>query len=704
MGEPAKRVFVSYNQEVEDFVGEVCHHVCRESGLERYFHPEERGEGDFEKRIQEGMRGCDHFLMFLSKRTEDSKGQQNELRWWTEAHGAPGLDRLLFINLDQAVGLKLPLNLVEAVAEKLQGSLKKLDRLPASTRAADQCAEAILRGLGLPNTWFDDLPNVLSVSYEKELIKDYLEKRITFEKVIQGYPGTWPTVSQHENHQLWCYIKNPLDENQHGGYRKSNVRVDARIRTEGSASETKPPDLTSLVSETKPPDSTSPASETKPPDLTFPEAGPREMIINPVPTLNVAVLVSGGIAPGINAVISAIVERHHLYANALHDAGHYRWQVKVHGYLEGFRSLSRDMGAPWGRLLSPDDVRQSVRRGGSLIATARADELLAEVPRDRSAHLEHIVDRLANFGIHILYVIGGEGSMRAAHAISTVYRRKYKGRHFSIVGVPKTMDNDILWVWQSFGFLSAVEQARVSINQLATEATSNPRVCVIQLFGSASGFVVSHAALGSDVCDLALIPEMSFSMHDVCEYMKHRLNNRNNDQQRPYGLIVMAETAIPNDVEKYQNADYVGLTDEEKKALEAFKRKNRQSVGQTPDALRTAALKIVSRVLERYIQNNMGREHHYWKDFRVFTNEPRHIIRSMEPSVTDVAYGIRLGTMAVDTAMAGYTDCMVSQWLTEYVVVPLKLVVLGRKRMPTEGIFWRTVVSKTGQTKGTRLT
>ena len=69
----------------------------------------------------------------------------------------------------------------------------------------------------------------------------------------------------------------------------------------------------------------------------------------------------------------------------------------------------------------------------------------------------------------------------------------------------------------------------------------------------------------------------------------------------------------------------------------------------------------------------------------------------MAPNINDVAFGIRLGTMAVDMALGGYTDCMVSQWLTEYVAVPLKLVVLGRKQMPKEGIFWKTVITKTGQ-------
>ena len=89
--------------------------------------------------------------------------------------------------------------------------------------------------------------------------------------------------------------------------------------------------------------------------------------------------------------------------------------------------------------------------------------------------------------------------------------------------------------------------------------------------------------------------------------------------------------------------------------------------------------------------------HEYWKDFRAFTNEPRHLIRSMRPSVSDVIHAQRLATLAVDNAVAGYTDFMVSQWLTEYVLVPLKLVVLGRKRVPLTGIFWKSVIARTGQ-------
>lgn len=105
----------------------------------------------------------------------------------------------------------------------------------------------------------------------------------------------------------------------------------------------------------------------------------------------------------------------------------------------------------------------------------------------------------------------------------------------------------------------------------------------------------------------------------------------------------------------------------------------------------------MSRILKRDIMSMAPKE--YWeKTYRgVFTNEPRHLLRSLEPSSSDIIFGHRLGCLAVDNAMAGFTDFMVSQWMTEFVLVPLSLVVLGRKRVPTNGIFWRSALDSTGQ-------
>jgi 6-phosphofructokinase 1 len=288
--------------------------------------------------------------------------------------------------------------------------------------------------------------------------------------------------------------------------------------------------------------------------------------------------------------------------------------------------------------------------------------------------------------------------MRAAHAIwkraQNLNAAKTKNvKELSVVGIPKTMDNDILWVWQSFGFLSAVEKAKEAIMQLHTEVTANPRICILQLFGSDSGFVVSHAALTSGACDVALIPEIEFTMTSLAQYVGEELSERL-VEHKPYGgIIVMAETSIPTDWKDFKDEKYVRLTEDERKAIELFEANDRRVQGQTPDDLRSGGLKIVSQVLKHKIRNmGLGLER-----LRVFTNEPRHLIRAIRPSVSDITFAQRLGTLAVDNALAGYTDFMVSQWLTEYVLVPLKLVALGRKRVPEEGIFWKSVLANTGQ-------
>jgi len=169
----------------------------------------------------------------------------------------------------------------------------------------------------------------------------------------------------------------------------------------------------------------------------------------------------------------------------------------------------------------------------------------------------------------------------------------------------------------------------------------------------------------------------------------------------------MAETAIPTDADLYLTDDknsefFVHLTDEEKSAINEFTglRKNHRRIqGQTRDELRSAGLKIVSQGLEKALKkDSSGRPMREWENFRVFCNEPRHLLRAIPPSCLDIIFGQRLGTLAVDDALAGFTDFMISQWLTEYVLVPLELASLGRKRIPQEGIFWKSVLAKTRQT------
>ncbi len=420
--------------------------------------------------------------------------------------------------------------------------------------------------------------------------------------------------------------------------------------------------------------------------LSFPEAGPRSMVMDKHP--EVGIVVCGGIAPGVNAVIDSIVRRHEAYDSNNNSNN-------IYGFRYGLRALTqvpqkmlndRILLSSDGKKLNSLGTVTHVSQGGSVLGTFRLDRL--DTAQNKSL-LEHLLNNIE--GLDILYMIGGDGCMKAANLLSKEIR--CLRRPISIVGIPKTMDNDILWVWQSFGFATAVEKAREIINCLSTEVKSNPRICVLQLFGSVSGFVVSHAVLSSqsDQCDAALIPEAHFTIKGLAEKLLARFRDHQgniDESQLPWGMIVMAETAIPDDAQDYQSE--AGLSGDELAALAAYKAEDRYLDGQTSDELRAASLKLVVQGIKRELTR-------YFDKVRIFTNEPRHILRASNPSYSDIITGQRLGALAVDNAMAGYGNFMVSQWLTEFVLVPLRLVSLGRKRIPEDGIFWKSVWAKTGQ-------
>lgn len=554
----------------------------------------------------------------------------------------------------------------------------------------------------------DGLPaNPHLFDYEKHII-DFYTKLLTterepetgtHEKLLDGAPPEWPTV-----HELRFPDGNTRDnpdtlQKQVGEWRDPDARVlVAALSQYHKAGE---PDCHQLGCQLRN-------------GLCFPEAGPREKHIFPNRTnnLTVGILVSGGIAPGINAVIDGITQRHFLYAREN------EYTVHVHGFLNGFHAFYHLSGA-YVDLIPDDKTRvpnaiitaDFADAGGSMLGTSRVDNLID--PATRIEALEKIVAQAYSWPLDILYVIGGDGSMKAAHAIwshaDDYAKRNGINKPLSVVGIPKTMDNDILWVWQSFGFLSAVERAREVIQHLHTEVNSNPRLCVVQLFGSDSGFVVSHAVLASrtGTCDAALIPEVPFTMRKLAEFIKRQMAARTPRRSRriPAALVVMAETAIPVDAMDFIDDPDVALIDKEKDAIRKFDRLRTTKCriqGQTDEWLRSGGLKIVSRGLEKLIKSdeitvNGSFEMPEWSLLRIFTNEPRHLLRAIPPSCMDIISGQRLGTLAVDNALAGYTDFMISQWLTEYVLVPLSLVVLGRKRIPQKGVFWRSVRSKTGQ-------
>ena len=693
-----KRVFISHSSRDGNLAVAIAAALqrCVDGGVYCY---ENTTKSSFPDEISRELRNCTHMVVLVGD--QESEHQKNEV----ESFYAQNPQRCHWFVVDCRQEKDRPLperfSLLEGIAKFWCG-------LTSPARSGLDAACEAAKTFGLRWQASDGLPaNPHLFDYEKRIIDFYTnllgpEKTLetgTHDKLLYGAPQEWPTVHVLQFPSDRRRV-NPESLQEHvGEWRNPDAKVlVAALSQYHNVGDLRYDRLGCQLRN----------------GLCFPEAGPRKEHIFPHTgrSLNVGILVSGGIAPGINAVIDGITQRHFLYAKEN------KYTVCVEGLLNGFHAFDCRADAsvklfPDGKNSVPSAIITAdfADAGGSMLGTSRVDNLLD--PTTRISVLEDIVAQAYRWPLDILYVIGGDGSMKAAHAIWShahdYARREGIDKPLSVVGIPKTMDNDILWVWQSFGFLSAVEKAREVIQDLHSEVSSNPRLCVAQLFGSDSGFVVSHAVLASrtGTCDVALIPEVPFTMRKLAKFIKCRMAARKprRSGRIPAALVVMAETAVPEDAMDFIDDPDVALIDKEKAALRRFmelRKIKRRIEGQTDEWLRSGGLKIVSRGLEKLIKSEETRvdgdfDMPDWNLLRIFTSEPRHLLRAIAPSCMDIINGQRLGTLAVDNALAGYTDFMISQWLTEYVLVPLDLVVLGRKRIPKKGVFWRSVRSKTGQ-------
>lgn len=692
-----KRAFICHSSKDSKFVIEVCRFL--KQNLDEIFYFEdyqrniENANAGFIMQISEKLEEFEIFIAFISDNL--TRWQKNEIGVLIDIQNQPEAG-----NLKVIIPVLLGINRLPSELSLLRPYVREsIDSNNNNDTGAYNLAKNIINRLGLTWKSLDGLPPVSNYfQYEKDIIIDYInllglkdklysadpkiskekeELRLNLrDKLLNGLPPIWPHVKKMPESGFDKYHKNTVNKNFIGEWRPDDAKVLAAALT------TFHPKDTCIYKD----------------QLTFPEAGPREFLFYPRPNQNlkVAILISGGIAPGINSVINGITQRHELYANESEK----KYVVEIYGLRNGFYAFddySRNRIE-----LTSSYTSKVANESGSCIGTSRDDRLL-EFTFDQD-QCRFIIEQLLHDRIDILYIIGGDGSMKAAHALwnySKVIIKEpgFRNRKLSVIGIPKTMDNDILWVWQTFGFLSAVEKAREIIEQLSAEVISNPRICIVQLFGSDSGFVVSHAVVASKstVCDVALIPEVHFTMKHLAKYLTDKIETQRNEARIPMSLIVMAETAIPLDALDYVDDPEIGLTNDEKNAIRLFiETKQLVSINKRNDFLRTAGLKIVSRVLKQLLPDQ-DNQNISWSRLRVFANEPRHLLRTTSPSCSDTIMGNRLGTLAVDNALAGYSDFMISQWLTEYVLVPLKLVVLGKKRIPTSGIFWKSVTTKTGQ-------
>jgi len=376
-------------------------------------------------------------------------------------------------------------------------------------------------------------------------------------------------------------------------------------------------------------------------EISFEKAGPREFIYFRPEGTRAAIVTCGGLCPGINNVIRSIFMELH-----------YHYGVKdVLGIRYGYQGLNPAKGKP-PISLTRQFVETIHREGGSVLGSSRG----AQDPRG-------MVDYLKKEGVRLLFCVGGDGTQRAVHRIYEEISRR--GLEIAVVGIPKTIDNDILFVSRTFGFATALEKAREVIDCAHNEARGAPNgIGLVKLMGRDAGFIAAGATLASQEVNFCLIPEVPFALEGeggFLEVLKKRI------LARGHAVIVVAEGA---------GQDLMGGEVEERDASGNVKH---QDIG----------VFLKDRITEYFAGLGFPMNLKYF--------DPSYFIRSVPANGDDSLMCNGLARHAVHAALAGKTDVLIGLWNDVLIHVPIPLAIAGKKRVSPEGELWMGVIEATGQ-------
>lgn len=370
-------------------------------------------------------------------------------------------------------------------------------------------------------------------------------------------------------------------------------------------------------------------------------AGPREKIYFNPAHVHAAICTCGGICPGLNNVIRAVVR-----------CLWYRYGVKrISGIPYGYRGLLSTSNNPFVEL-NPDVVDDIQEKGGTILGSARGG----------GDKVSEIVDTLESNNINMLFTIGGDGTLRGAYAISQEI--KARGLKIAVVGIPKTIDNDLAYIQTSFGFDTAVSLAVPVVRGAHVEAKNAINgIGLVKVMGRESGFIAVHTSLAQSDVNFCLIPENPFDLdgpNGLLVHLKERLGNRG------HAVILVAEGA---------GQDIMPAT------------------GKT-DASGNIRYNDIGLFLKEKITD-------YFKKCDMEVNikyiDPSYVIRSAPADSFDSIYCARLGANAVHAAMAGKTEVLVSMLNNSFIHMPIKDAVSSRSRVETSSAIWRDVLENTRQ-------
>lgn len=370
-------------------------------------------------------------------------------------------------------------------------------------------------------------------------------------------------------------------------------------------------------------------------------AGPRENIFFNPSHVHAAIVTCGGLCPGLNNVIRAIVR-----------CLWYSYDVRrISGIRNGYRGFLPENNFPTIDM-TPSLVDDIQMKGGTILGSSRGG----------GDQVKRIADALERMNINILFTIGGDGTQRGA--VDIAEELESRNLKIAVVGIPKTIDNDLNFIQRSFGFETAVAKAVEAVRGAHVEAHDAINgIGLVKVMGRDSGFIAAHTALAMNDVNFCLIPENPFDLvgeNGLLSHLKKRILNRK------HVVILIAEGAGQNLVEKLGETDKSGnkkLTD-----------------------------------IGLFLKDEMNK---YFSKAEIEVNikyiDPSYIIRSAPANPNDSIYCSRLGAQAVHAAMAGKTKILIGLVNNTFVHLPIKIAVTSRKYVDQEGSLWRDVLENTRQ-------
>lgn len=380
----------------------------------------------------------------------------------------------------------------------------------------------------------------------------------------------------------------------------------------------------------------------------FMQAGPREKIYHDPSWSRAAIVTCGGLCPGLNDVVKALVNC--LYYNYGVD--------NIYGIRYGYRGMiSKYKLDPI--ILNPEVVDTIHEKGGTVLGSSRGFQ-----------DPEEIVRFLDRQNINMLFTIGGDGTQRGTRDIANIIKKR--GLSISVIGIPKTIDNDLNLTERTFGFQTAVQAAVPVIRSAHDEANGAYNgIGLVKLMGRDSGFITANASLASSVVNFCLIPEEQFTLegdNGLFYALEQRLANKH------HAVIVVAEGAG-------------------------------QELIKSEEVRKDASGNILHEDIGVFLKQKISE---YFKqkgiDCTIKYFDPSYQIRSITANADDSVFCQLLAQNAVHAAMAGMTNMVVGYWHGQYTYIPVELAVAERRKVDPNSQLWQSVLQATRQGRHLKTT